>query len=470
MGQEIARTEFTDQDAARFAARLAAETRLLGQSLDAGRFDDGRTLMAGCEIEGWLLDRHYLPVADNESFLRRLDNPLVVPELSRFNIELNCAPVALHGSGLRELQAGLSATWQDCQRVAHAGNDIAMLIGILPTIAQRDLCLANVSPLNRYRALNAQVMRAREGAPIRIDIRGRERLTLEHQDVLLEAATTSLQLHLQVPASRAVRYYNAAQLLAAPMVALAANAPFLFGRDLWAETRVPLFEQAAATSTEGEGRVTFGHAWLERSAFEYFADNLSRFAPLLPVEMDDAPADFSHLRLHNGTIWRWNRLLVAPGPTPSLRIEHRVMAAGPTFVDMLAHLALFDGAVNFLASLAEAPERSLPFAIARDNFYRAARLGLDAGLVWLDGRRRSVSTLLRDELVPMAREGLRQLDIDPEDSEPLLEIVTQRAASGRNGAWWQREWLRRHPGDFVGLTARYVEHQRQGNPVHEWEL
>ena len=200
------------------------------------------------------------------------------------------------------------------------------------------------------------------------------------------------------------------------------------------------------------------------------SDNLSRYPPLLPIEMDDTPGDFSHLRLHNGTIWRWNRLLVAPGPTPSLRIEHRVMAAGPTFVDMLAHLALFDGAVNFLASLAEAPERSLPFAIARDNFYRAARLGLDAGLVWLDGRRRSVSTLLRDELVPMAREGLRQLDIDPEDSEPLLEIVTQRAASGRNGAWWQREWLRRHPGDFVGLTARYVEHQRQGNPVHEWEL
>jgi len=470
MGQEIARTEFTGEDASRFAARLAAETRLLRQRLDAGDFDDSQTLVAGCEIEGWLLDRHYLPVADNESFLQRLGSPLVVPELSRFNIELNCAPVALRGSALRELRGGLDATWHDCQRAAHGDGDIAMLIGILPTIRERDLCLANVSPLNRYRALNAQVMRARGGAPIRIDIRGHEHLSLLHDDVLLEAATTSLQLHLQVPCSRAVRYYNAAQLLAAPMVAVAANAPFLFGRDLWAETRVPLFEQATATSADGKGRVIFGDGWLEHSAFELFADNLSRFPPLLPLAMGDAPEDFSHLRLHNGTIWRWNRLLVAPGPTPSLRIEHRVMAAGPTFIDMLAHMALFNGAVNFLASLAVAPERDLPFATARDNFYRAAELGLDAELGWLNGSRRPVSALLVEELVPMAREGLRQLDIDPDDSEPLLDIVAQRAASRRNGAWWQREWLRRHPGDFVGLTARYVEHQRQANPVHEWEL
>jgi hypothetical protein len=137
---------------------------------------------------------------------------------------------------------------------------------------------------------------------------------------------------------------------------------------------------------------------------------------------------------------------------------------------MLAHMALFNGAVNFLASLAVAPERDLPFATARDNFYRAAERGLDAELGWLNGSRRPVSVLLVEELVPMAREGLRQLDIDPDDSEPLLDIVAQRAASRRNGAWWQREWLRRHPGDFVGLTARYVEHQRQANPVHEWEL
>lgn len=470
MGQEIAHTEFTDDDALRFGARLAAETRVLQQRLDAGDFDDGPTLVAGCEIEAWLLDRHYLPVADNEAFLERLGNPLVVPELSRYNIEMNCEPVELRGPALRELQSRLAATWQACQLAAHAGNDIAMLIGTLPTIRRQDLCLANLSSLNRYRALNAQVMRARGGEPIRIDIRGRDRLSLTQDDVMLEAGTTSLQLHLQVPCSRAVRYYNAAQLLAAPMVAVAANAPFLFGCDLWAETRVPLFEQAAATSTFGAGRVTFGDAWLEHSAFELFADNLSRFPPLLPLAMDDAAEHFSHLRLHNGTIWRWNRLLVAPGSTPSLRIEHRVMAAGPTFIDMLAHMALFNGAVNFLASLAEAPERTLPFAVARDNFYHAAELGLEAGLVWLDGSRHPVSALLREELVPMAREGLRQLGIDPEDSEPLLEIVAQRAASRRNGAWWQREWLRRHPGDFVGLTARYVEHQRQGNPVHEWEL
>jgi hypothetical protein len=470
MGQEITTTRFNEDDAARFHARLLAETRLLGDRLAAGDFCDELPLVAGCEIEGWLLDRHYFPVADNEPFLARLGDPLVVPELSRYNIEINCEPVPLCGGAFGTLQAALAATWERCQRAAHAGNDVAMLIGILPTLRERDLDLANISPLNRYRALNAQIMRARGGTPIRIDIRGRECLQLAHDDAMLEAATTSLQLHLQVPAARAVRYYHAAQLLAAPMVAVAANAPFLFGRDLWAETRVPLFEQAVATAPSGDGRVTFGHDWLTDGPAGYFEDNLDRYPPLLPLAIDDPPDSFSHLRLHNGTIWRWNRLLVGAGPRPTLRLEHRVMAAGPSFLDMLANAALFFGAVNFLASLEAAPERSLPFPVARANFYEAARDGLDAGVEWLDRRRLPVATLIDEELVPMAREGLRQLELEPADTESLLDIVRQRARSRRNGTWWQRAWLARHPGDFAGLTARYVEHQRAGNPVHEWEI
>ncbi|MGD9600631.1 MAG: glutamate--cysteine ligase [Gammaproteobacteria bacterium] len=470
MGQEISRTIFDAGDFARFAAHLAAETALLGTRLREGVFSESPPLVAGCEIEGWLLDRHYHPVADNEAFLARLNDPLVVPELSRFNIELNCAPRALTGRVFAELRDDLARTWQACQRAAHAAGEIAMLIGILPNLRERDLSLANVSALNRYHALNAEVMRTRHGAPIAIDIQGRDRLRLVHEDVMLEAGTTSFQLHLQVPCSRIARFHNAAQLLAGPMVAVAANAPFLFGRDLWAETRVPLFEQAVSTGEGTPKRVTFGDAWLRESASELFTDNAARFAPLLPLALDGPAEHFAHVKLHNGTIWRWNRLLIATAPVPSLRLEHRVMAAGPTFIDMLANAALFYGAVTFLAQLTEPPERGLPFHRARDNFYRGARLGLESGFDWIDGQSHAASDLICAELVPMAREGLRQLDVADEDTAPLLDIIAQRARSGRNGAWWQRAWIARHPGDFVGLTARYVEHQRAGNPVHEWQV
>jgi hypothetical protein len=472
VGQEITRVSFSADEFRDFAARLSAETALLERTMRAGSFDECPVLVAGCEIEGWLLDRHYFPVADNEAFLARLHDPLVVPELSRFNIELNCAPRALRGEVFETLRVDLEATWSACQAAAHVDGDVAVVIGTLPTLRESDLSMANVSPLNRYRALNEQVMRARGGAPIRIDIEGRDHLRRTHDDVMLEAGTTSFQLHLQIPFSAAVRYYNAAQLLAAPMVAIASNSPFLFGHDLWAETRVPLFEQAVATSdTPGSSpRVTFGDRWLVESPFELFADNLARFPPLLPLLMDEPPHHFAHLRLHNGTIWRWNRLLIGVDGAPGVRIEHRVMAAGPTFLDMLANAALFYGAVNFLANLRDAPERLFPFGQARQNFYAAARHGLDAEIAWLGGTRRPLAALVAGELVPMAREGLRQLEVASSDVALLLDVIAQRALSGRTGAWWQRAYLASHPRDFGGLVARYVEHQRQGNPVHEWEL
>ena len=473
MGQEIPRTEFTADDFAYFTARLAAETALLGEQLRAGAFCNHPTLVAGCEIEGWLLDRHYLPVADNAAFIARLGNPLVVPELARFNLELNCTPRVLTGTALRDLRAELEATWRECQAAAHLAGELVMLIGILPTLRERDLGLANLSAMNRYRALNEQVMKARGGTPIRIDIRGRDHLRLDHGDVMLEAGTTSLQLHLQVPASQVVRYYNAAQLLAAPMVAIAANSPLLFGRDLWAETRIRLFEQAVATGDGSECRVGFGHAWLEETPLALFADNLARYAPLLPLALDEPADRYAHLKLHNGTIWRWNRLLIGTDGKPGLRLEHRVMAAGPTFIDMLANAALFYGAIHMLATRAQPPERELSFAAARRNFYAGAEHGLDAAVDWLDGGRLAIGVLVSDCLVPLAREGLERLGVARSDASPLLEIITQRAKSGHNGAWWQRAWLAAHatdPDRLRALTARYVEHQRQGNPVHEWEL
>jgi hypothetical protein len=291
---------------------------------------------------------------------------------------------------------------------------------------------------------------------------------------MLEAAATSFQVHLQSPASEVSRYMNASMIVSAPIMSLSANSPFLFGKSLWAETRIPLFEQAVDTSDADhpeQSRVTFGSAYLPENPVELFRENINRYPSLLPTLFKDK-AQLPHLRLHNGTIWNWNRLLVGfdDAKVPHLRIEHRPIPAGPTIVDMIANAAVYFGAVRFMAGLHTPPEADLPFSVARDNFYRAARDGLDAKLVWLDGREVSVRTLLSDELLHMAREGLILLDIDRDDIERYIGIAEDRTASGQNGAVWQRAHVESCGQDFFRLTANYLAQQRSGVPVHEWPL
>jgi hypothetical protein len=353
--------------------------------------------------------------------------------------------------------------------------DALVLIGILPTIRNADLCLANISPLNRYHALNDQILRRRHGRPLRVHIDGRDSLTLTHDDVMLEAATTSFQVHFQIPVAEVSRHYNASLILAAPILAAAANSPFLFGRSLWEETRVPLFEQAVDIGGDASHtplhRVTFGSGYLSDAVAEHFNENLTHFDVLLPI-LYDAATRLEHLRLHNGTIWRWNRLLIGfdDEARPNLRIEHRPLPAGPSLTDMIANAALYLGGAHFLAGLREAPEIDLPFAAARTNFYTAARYGLDAEVTWLDGHRTDARTLLLEEVVPMARHGLQALGVAPKDGERYLSVIRDRIRSGQNGAAWQRAFADRHGMDLPRLTAAYLENQRSGAPVHEWEI
>jgi len=474
LGREIEGRQFEPQDFERYADRLRRETEELESWLRAGRFMESG-FIAGFELEAWLLDRHYFPVAENKTFLERLSHPLVVPELSKFNIELNGTPQALAGTGLRRLEEELVATWRRCFDVAHDLESTLTMVGILPTLRRRDLSLANMSERNRYYALNDQVLRLRGGRPLRLHIEGREKIDLTQSDVMLEAAATSFQVHFQVPASEIARYYNASVILAAPMVALAANSPYLFGKSLWDETRIPVFEQAVDTGDAAHPelrRVTFGSGYLESDALGYYLENLNRFPVLLPIEFEDGEGRLQHLRLHNGTIWRWNRLLLGfdEANRPSLRIEHRVMPAGPTIADMVANAAVYFGAARFLAGLRQPPESDIDFTDARENFYRAARYGLRAPLKWLDGGEVGASELISEELLHMAREGLLLLEVDGDDAERYLDIVRARVRSGQNGAAWQREHFDRYNGDVARLTADYLARQRSEMPVHEWHI
>lgn len=473
MGQDITSMQFSADDRRVFDGRLEAETLQARQAWAAGEFDE-RVRCAGFELEAWIVDHNDFPLPVNDRVLARLNDSLVVPELSTYNIELNGSPQTLEARALWRLENELQGTWRRCMDAAHEEGGTLVAIGTLPTLRESDLSLAHMTPSLRYRALNEQVLKAREGRPLRFDIEGQEHLQTSHDDVMLEAGTTSFQVHLQVPASEASRHLNASMLLSAPLVAIAANSPFLFGRSLWAETRIPLFEQAVDCGSDlhPEGRrVTFGHGYVGADPIDLLADNLVRYPVLLPL-CSDEPADrYAHLRLHNGTIWRWNRLLIGFGHAgrPHLRIEQRVMPAGPSIVDMIANAALYYGAVHMLAHEPEPPESRLPFAQTRDNFYRAARDGLDAQITWIDGHRGPMLELLKQRLLPMAREGLRRLQIDDQDIDRYLAVLEGRLRTRQNGAAWQRAHHARHR-DAFRLTADYIEHQRSGMPVHEWPV
>lgn len=471
MGQEINVSHFKYHDFHRFERLIAQEMEVLREWFQAERFSTKRAI-GGLELETWIVDEQGFPLPINDELLQRVNSPDVVPELSRFNIEFNVQPQPLAKRGLEALESELHATWRACDRVAAGMGASILAIGTLPTVTEQQLSLTNISSSLRYRALNEQVLRLRQGRPIRLQIEGRERLMADHFDVMLEAGTTSFQIHLQVPISDAVRFYNAAMILSAPLVAVAANSPLLFGRILWDETRVPLFEQAVDVGGGRFPRVTFGSGYAESSLEECFLENQQHYPVMLPLAMDDISEHLAHVRLHNGTIWRWNRALIGfDGPgVPHLRIEQRVPASGPTIVDMAANMAFYFGLAEALATSAVPPENRFSFNTARANFYLAARYGLDAELVWLDGEPLPVRDLVQHVLLPQARLGLTQLDVDHDIADRLLGIIEARVSAGQNGAVWQRRFIERHGRDLSLLTREYRDRQREGSPVHTWTV
>ena len=470
MGDEIARRHFNAEDFTRFRRHLDQETDLVG-SLFAHDGFSHRGDIVGFELEAWLVDQDGQPAAQNEAFLDELGNPLVVPELAAFNIELNGSPCAMTGRVFARLHDELAATWEACQQTAQSQDLQLAIIGILPTISPALLNSGSMSNMVRYQALNDRVLALRNGAPVLVDIEGTDTLRLSHDDVMLEAATTSFQIHLQCQPELAARTYNAALVASAPMVALAANSPFLFGKSLWAETRIPLFEQAVSVGPRTPARVSFGAGYADESLFEVFNENLVEHPILLPSPTGEPAYKLSHIRLHNGTIWRWNRPLLGFDfdGQPHLRIEHRVVPAGPTIPDCIGNAAAYLGLVRALMDAETPIESELDFAAARYNFYAAARQGLDAPLRWRQGMR-SARELLLEELLPAAHTALARLDIPDDDIDRFLGIVTKRVEANTNGAVWQRSWVDKYGTDFGALTNAYVQAQRSGEPVHEWSL
>jgi gamma-glutamyl:cysteine ligase YbdK (ATP-grasp superfamily) len=495
MGEKVAAATFGPADRRLYRRKLQQCLVGLERLLDEQRFDGPRNLM-GLEIELNLADSDGLPRMMNEEVLKRIASHDFQTELGQFNIEVNIVPHRLSGRVLDRLAEELRTGLGYADRMASEVGARIVMVGILPTLEAQDLVSSNLSGDDRFTLLNEQIL-AMCGEDITLDIEGVEHLVYTSASIAPAAACTSLQMHLQVTPGRFGAVWNAAQALAGPQVAVGANSPFLFGRELWRETRPLLFQQAADTRpqelrTQGVRPLTwFGERWID-SVADLFAENVRYFPPLLPIRDDEDPLRvlddggvprLRELTLHNGTIYRWNRPVyqVADG-VPHLRVENRVLPAGPTVADVLANAAFYYGLVRALADAPRPLWRRMPFGAAAANFDAACRYGIGATLHWPRARGGALAEipaagLVRDELLPLAAAGLDAWGIEPVDRDHYLGIVEQRCRRRTNGAEWQAAVFHRmlergldRRAALAAMTQRYREHMVGGEPVHTWPV
>ncbi|WP_158881854.1 glutamate--cysteine ligase [Amycolatopsis anabasis] len=497
MGKDHSSDPFNPRDRGRYRRKVQRCLDTLARMLSDGSFSFPRKHI-GLEVEVNLVDEAMRPSMTNTMVLEALDDPSWTTELGQQNIELNVPPRPLAGRSVLELEDDLRSFLTGAGTAAGEADANLAMIGILPTLTHDHFDQKWLTNNARYSVLNDQIFAARgentvlsmEGA----SLQGQkpERLRSYAESILPEAACTSMQLHLQVAPEEFASFWNAAQCLAGVQVAIGANSPFLLGKALWHETRIPLFLQSTDTRPEelkNQGvrpRVWFGERWIT-SIFDLFEENVRYFPGLLTETDDEDPVEalesgqapkLTELRLHNGTVWRWNRPVydVVDGK-PHIRVENRVLPAGPTVLDMVANAAFFYGAQRALAEADRPLWTQMSFQAAEDNLYAGARNGFDAQLYWP-----GVGWIPPDELVlrillPLAHEGLRMSEVTDEARERYLGVIEQRCLTRRTGSWWQREtvaWAQKRGADretaLAGMLARYLELAQSEEPVHSWPV
>ncbi|MDT0467942.1 glutamate--cysteine ligase [Streptomyces gibsoniae] len=496
MGEKVVAGAFDLSDRQRYRDKLRRCLTGLARLLEEERFDRPKNLM-GLEIELNLAGPDGMPRMMNAEVLERIASRDFQTELAMFNLEVNIAPHRLGDRVFDRLAEELRTSLAYAHRKANEVDAGIVMIGILPTLDRDDLVSSNLSAVDRYTLLNDQIVAAR-GEDFTLDIDGVERLVCTSRSIAPEAACTSVQLHLQVTPARFADVWNAAQAVAAAQIVVGANSPFLFGRELWRESRPPLFQQSTDTrppELQAQGvrpRTWFGERWIT-SAYELFEENLRYFPALLPICDPEDPLrvldeggtpKLAELVLHNGTVYRWNRPVygIADG-VPHLRVENRVLPAGPTVVDVIANAAFYYGVVRALAEDARPVWARLPFEAAAANFDNACRYGIGARLKWpRRGRYGGIAEveavdLVRDELLPLAEAGLDAWGVEPADRDLYLGVIEERCRLRTNGATWQSATFHRaleqgldRDAALAATTRRYGQLMHLGEPVHTWPV
>jgi gamma-glutamyl:cysteine ligase YbdK (ATP-grasp superfamily) len=489
MGIEINQVTFSPGEYDRFRAALEDNLRSLGKQLARPEFGVGPGSL-GAELEMYIVDSRGQPLHANQEIQAAAGDPQLTLELNRYNLEYNLKPYPLSEMPFRSTESEINTKLSQLRDTAKQFGGRIVPIGILPTLRDSDFGAHCITDRKRYHALVGQLL-ARRGGGFRIDIHGEDPLLLEMADITLEGANTSFQVHYRVAPADFADTFNAVQLVTPLAVAIGANSPSLFGHNLWHETRIPLFKQSIDTRRVDRyrwnepPRVNFGQGWVRRDALELFSEVVRIYPPLLPVchegreSGDDAPGLWE-LRLHQSTVWLWNRPVYDPAGGGQLRIEMRALPAGPTPRDMVANAAFLIGLAEGIRPQVCELLSALPFNIAEYNFYRAAQYGLEADLVWPQAgqcgyREQSVCALI-ERLLPLARAGLTRIGIGAQERDLYLGEVERRLARRRTGAIWQRARLAALKQAMPlaqaqhALLEEYMAYSEQNKPVSEWQL
>jgi CBS domain-containing protein len=490
MGEHNVEQELDEGKLHEFMQALLADLRALAFMLEQGCIESG-VRRIGAEQEMFIVDGNMRPAPLAMEVLEQAGDDRLTTEMARFNLEANLSPLELTGRCFHLMHEELKEVVAKARASATEFGAEILLTGILPTLRVSDLTLANLTPMPRYHELNRSVTQLR-GGPFSIHIKGVDELQLTHDNMMMESCNTSFQVHFQVNPSEFVVNYNIAQAITAPVLAAAVNSPLLFGHRLWQETRLALFQHSADARSRTQlarsqpTRVGFGEQWLKHSVIELLHDQIARFRPIMINRPDEDPMQvlargeiplLSALRMHNGTVWPWNRACygVSNG-IAHLRIENRALPAGPTTIDEIANAAFFVGLMLSLPSEYGDISKRMIFDDAKANFFAAARHGLNAQFSWIDGKSYSASALIRDHLLLLARQGLESAGVDTSDIDSYLGVIGERVQSAQTGAQWTLKSLAatKGPGPrdarYRALTSTMLQRQKEGKPVHTWPI
>jgi len=490
MGQHRVLEGLDDARTLEFQQALLTDLNVLEHLCETGALDEG-VGRVGAEQEFFLVDQACNPAPVGPEVLAKINDPRLATELGRFNLEANLSPRCFSGYCLREMEHEANELLDLARHAAASLGCDVLLAGILPTARQHDLTLSNLTPNPRYFELDRNVRRLR-GENYHLLIRGLDELQITHDNVMLEASCTSFQIHFQVSARNSARLYNIAQLVAAPVLAAATNSAVFLAHRLWHETRIAVFQHSvdersgSRVARNHPTRVGFGERWVERSAIEIFREDIARFPIIMTAQVEEDAMEqlkqgktpnLAALRLHNSTVWRWNRVCYGVlGGQPQLRIEIRALPAGPTVLDEVANAAFEFGLLVALDQEYGSVEKRLRFEDAKHNFLAAARHGLGSQFTWLDGQRQPANTLILKELLPLARAGLKEAGINPEDIHRYLDTIEERVRKDQTGSQWALRALTvldcegTREAQHRRLTEALLSNQKTGKPVHTWGL
>jgi CBS domain-containing protein/gamma-glutamylcysteine synthetase len=491
MGEERVKIAETADDMQQFVRHLLRDVQALEYMLDNDWFEDG-IIRIGAEQEMCLINRNYKPAYKAMQILEEFHPEWLTTELAQFNLEANLSPQVFTGTAFSDMEAELRSQLRQIHEVAARHDCRILLTGILPSLRKFDLNIDKLTPKERYIALMVALKKLR-GSDYELHLDGIDELNIRHDSPLLEACNTSFQVHLQTHPRDFVKMYNIALAIAGPTLAMCANSPVLFGKRLWHETRIALFQQSIDSRTNTDHlrskspRVTFGNDWLKKSVLEIYKEDIMRFRTLLGIDIEEdslkalaegKTPQLKALQVHNGTVYRWNRPCygISPNGQPHLRIENRIFGAGPTVLDEMANTAFWLGTMVGMADQYGDVREKMGFEDARDNFIKGARTGIDSKFTWFNNKKLSARDLTEQELLPLARLGLEKQKIKSEDIDNYLGIIGERAKRHMNGARWilitYTKFMKQtnHDESATSLTAAIWHNQIQTKPAHLWEI